>query len=121
LSGRGGGSVGARAGGDQYLRPDRDHGGCVQECAAETGVGSATDRLAGVGGGGGCVRCGGAPGGGGGGGGGVCGWAGPGGGGVGVLASVCADGVAVCGVCVRRRGSAGDTYVSHRGSGVLAR
>ena len=31
------------------------------------------------------------------------------------------DGVAVCGVSVRRRGSARDTDVSHRGSGVLAR
>ena len=32
LSGRGGGSVGAGAGDDQRLRPDRDHGGCGDQC-----------------------------------------------------------------------------------------
>ena len=40
-------------------------------------------------------------------------------GGVWVLAPGRVDRVAVCGVSVRRRGSAGDTDVSHRGSGVL--
>ena len=34
-----GGSVGARAGDDQRLRPDRDHGVCVDQCAADPGVG----------------------------------------------------------------------------------
>ncbi len=40
-------------------------------------------------------------------------------GGVWVLAPGGVDRVAVCGVSVRRRGSAGDADVSHRGSGVL--
>ena len=39
--------------------------------------------------------------------------------GVGYLAPGGFDGVAVCGVPVRRRGSAGNTDVSHRGSGVV--
>ena len=51
LPGRGGGSVGARAGDDQRLRPDRDDDVCVDQCAAGSGVGGAADRVAGVGGG----------------------------------------------------------------------
>ena len=41
--------------------------------------------------------------------------------GVGYCAAAGIDRVAVCGVPVRWRGSAGDTDVSHRGSGVLGR
>src|SRR5262249_40375865 len=62
-----------------------------------------------------------------GGGGGVWVWRGGGGGGGGgrcrggvwVCAAGRVDRVAVCGLPVRRRGSAGRTYVSHRGFGVL--
>ena len=43
--------MGARAGDDQRLRPDRNHDVGVQECAVGSGVGGAADRLAGVGGG----------------------------------------------------------------------
>ena len=39
VSGCGGGSVGAGAGDDQRLRPDRDDGVCVEECAAAPGSG----------------------------------------------------------------------------------
>ena len=41
--------MGARARDDQRLRADRDHGGCVQECTVESGVGCAADRVAGDG------------------------------------------------------------------------
>ena len=51
LPGRGGGSVGAWAGDDQRLRPDRDHGVCSNQCAADAGIGGGADRLAGAGGG----------------------------------------------------------------------
>ena len=39
LPGRGGGSVGARAGDDQRLWPHRDDGGRGDQCAADGGVG----------------------------------------------------------------------------------
>ena len=39
--------MGARAGDDQRLRPHRDHGVCVDECAVDTGVGGGADRRAG--------------------------------------------------------------------------
>src|SRR6202007_727684 len=97
-------------------RPDRNHDVRGAECAVGTGVGGAADRFAGVGGG---VVC--------------AGWVvagGAGWGGRGVVWGrswrgvwVCGPGrvdcVAVCGVSVRRRGSAGTTYVSHRGPGAL--
>ena len=41
--------MGAGAGDDQRLRPDRDHGVCVDQCAAGRGVGCGADRLAGSG------------------------------------------------------------------------
>ena len=107
--------MGAGAGDDQRLRPDRDDDGCDAECAADGGVGRGADRLAGAGGG---VVCAGwvvAPGARRGGRGVVCGrsWAG-----VWVCAPGGFDRVAVCGVSVRRCGGAD---VSHRGSGVLGR
>src|SRR4029077_1784410 len=84
LPARGGGSVGAGAGDDQRLRPDRDHGVCHDQRAADGGVGGGADRVAGAGGGG--VRAGwgvgSGAGGGGGGGGGLGGGRGGGGGGL---------------------------------------
>ena len=43
--------MGARAGDDQRLRPDRDHDVRGDQCAADGGVGRAADRCAGAGGG----------------------------------------------------------------------
>ena len=86
------------------------------ERAADGGVGGAADRVAGGGGG---VVCAGwvvASGAGGGGRGVVCGRSGVG---VGYVAPGGVDRVAVCGVPVRRGRGAGNTDVSHRGSGVL--
>ena len=51
LPGRGGGSVGARPGDDQRLRPHRDHRVCVDQRAAGRGHGGGADRFAGAGGG----------------------------------------------------------------------
>ena len=48
VSGRGGGSVGAGAGGDQRLWADRGHGVCVDECAVGGGLGGGAHRCAGV-------------------------------------------------------------------------
>ena len=57
VSGRGGGSVGAGAGDDQRVRPDRDHGVCRDQRAAGGGSrGGGADR--GAGGRGGVVRAG---------------------------------------------------------------
>src|SRR4051794_41279565 len=111
VSGRGGGSVGAGAGGDQRLRPDRGHRVCVDERAAEAGVGGGADRCAGgvVG-----VVCAGwlvAAGAGGGGRGVVCGRSRGGGG---VSGSGRVDRVAVCGV-VRRRGGGGGGFAPGAG------
>ena len=55
--------MGAGTGDDQRLRPDRNHSVCVQECAADSRIGSAAHRRAGAGGGvvrrstGGYARC----------------------------------------------------------------
>ena len=48
LPGRGGGSVGARPGGDQRLRPHRGHGVCVDERAAVSRGRCGADRCAGI-------------------------------------------------------------------------
>ena len=45
VPGRGGGSVGAGAGDDQCLRPDRDDDVGGDECAVDSGVGGGADRL----------------------------------------------------------------------------
>ena len=110
---RAGGSVGAGAGDDQCLRPDRGDGVCGDQCAAGGGLGCGADRCAGGGGGVVCVGQLVACGAGGGGGGVVCGRCR---GGRGVLASGFVDGVAVCGLPVR---GARGADVSQRGFGVL--
>ena len=56
LPGRGGRSLGARAGDDQRLRPDRDDGVRIDQCAVNRRVGGAADRFAGAGGGAVCAR-----------------------------------------------------------------
>ena len=86
-------------------------------CTVGAGFGGGADRVAGVGCGVVCVGWVVASGAGRGGGGVVCGRRG---GGCRVLASGFVDGVAVCGVSVRRGWGAGSTHVSHRGSGALA-
>ena len=96
---------------------DRGHGVCVDERAAVGRGRCGADRRAGIDRGVVCPR--------------RVVAAGAGRGGRGVVCGrprrgrrICAPGrfdrVAVCGLPVRRRGSAGNTYVSHRGSGALA-
>ncbi len=102
--GRGGGSVGAGAGDGQCLWPDRGHDICGDDCAVGGGLGCGADRCAGSRGGVVCARWVVAPGARRGGRGVVCGRRGAG---VWVCGPVGVDRVAVCGVPVRRCGSAG--------------